>query len=177
MSRPFKLSDIHLILLSTASERDSGAVLPAAPSIAGQQPQISKAVAQLLKHRLLEEIPAVVNEPVWREEGDDRLGLVITAAGRTAIGIEVANGEKGEGQKADGSASGVALSPRADSKSAIVIGLLQREQGATLSELVEATGWLSHTTRAALTGLRKKGHVIDKFKRDDTTCYRIAAVA
>jgi hypothetical protein len=40
-----------------------------------------------------------------------------------------------------------------------------------------ATGWLPHTTRAALTGLRKKGHVIEKTKRDDATCYRIEAVA
>jgi hypothetical protein len=39
--------------------------------------------------------------------------------------------------------------------------------------MVEATGWLPHTTRAALTGLRKKGHVLEKSKRDDATCYRI----
>lgn len=30
--------------------------------------------------------------------------------------------------------------------------------GASLDELAGATGWLPHTTRAALTGLRKKGH-------------------
>lgn len=40
--------------------------------------------------------------------------------------------------------------------------------------MVEATGWLPHTTRAALTGLRKKGHVITKTKRDDVTVYQIA---
>ncbi|HKX80142.1 MAG TPA: DUF3489 domain-containing protein [Novosphingobium sp.] len=39
--------------------------------------------------------------------------------------------------------------------------------------MVDATGWLPHTTRAALTGLRKKGHVIEKSKRDDVTCYRV----
>jgi len=44
-------------------------------------------------------------------------------------------------------------------------------------ELVTATGWLPHTTRAALTGLRKKGHVVEKTKRDDATCYRITEVA
>ena len=49
--------------------------------------------------------------------------------------------------------------------------------GATLAELVEATGWLPHTTRAALTGFRKKGHVIERSKRSDVTCYRIAAAA
>jgi hypothetical protein len=34
-----------------------------------------------------------------------------------------------------------------------------------LGELVEATGWLPHTTRAALTGLRKKGLTLDRAKR------------
>lgn len=60
------------------------------------------------------------------------------------------------------------------SKIAAVIALLQRGQGATLAELIEATSWLPHTTRAALTGLKKKGHVIDKAERGDATCYRIA---
>ena len=36
-------------------------------------------------------------------------------------------------------------------KQDLIIGLLQREEGATLGQLVEATGWLPHTTRAALT--------------------------
>lgn len=66
-------------------------------------------------------------------------------------------------------------SPRAPSKISLVLDLLRREEGATLAEMVEATGWLPHTTRAALTGLKKKGHTIDKSKRGDVTCYRIAA--
>jgi hypothetical protein len=56
-----------------------------------------------------------------------------------------------------------------------VIALLERTEGATLGEMVAATGWLPHTTRAALTGLRKKGHSIDKAKRGEETCYRIVA--
>jgi hypothetical protein len=48
---------------------------------------------------------------------------------------------------------------------------------ATPIEMVEATGWLPHTTRAALTGLRKKGHAIAKGKRGDVTCYSIVAGA
>ena len=58
-------------------------------------------------------------------------------------------------------------------KATLVLDLLRREQGATLPEMVDATGWLPHTTRAAITGLRKKGHVIEKSKRDDVTCYRV----
>lgn len=54
-----------------------------------------------------------------------------------------------------------------------VVALLRREQGATLAELTEATGWLAHTARAALTGLRKKGHVLEKGKRAGVTCYHV----
>lgn len=54
-----------------------------------------------------------------------------------------------------------------------MVELLQRPQGATLAEMVQATGWLPHTTRAALTGLKKKGHTIAKDKRGEVTCYRI----
>ena len=68
-------------------------------------------------------------------------------------------------------------SARAPSKIASVVALLERPEGATLAELVEATGWLPHTTRAALTRLKKKGHLIAKDKRGDVTCYHIAASA
>jgi hypothetical protein len=63
---------------------------------------------------------------------------------------------------------------RADTKQALIVGLLERQQGATLDELVAATGWLPHTTRAALTGLRYKGCTLDKSSREDgKTAYRI----
>ena len=61
-----------------------------------------------------------------------------------------------------------------ETKQALVLGLLQRKQGASLAELVEATGWLPHTTRAALTRLRQGGHDLQKEKRDTgETAYRI----
>jgi hypothetical protein len=63
------------------------------------------------------------------------------------------------------------------SKISVVTDLLKREQGATLDEMVKATGWLPHTTRAAMTGLKKKGHTIARDKRNDVTCYRITASA
>ena len=61
------------------------------------------------------------------------------------------------------------------SKISLVADLLRRKDGATLAELVTATGWLPHTTRAALTGLRKKGHDIERGSRDGVTIYSIAA--
>lgn len=58
---------------------------------------------------------------------------------------------------------------KAASKISTVVELLRRDVGATLDEVVTATGWLPHTTRAALTGLKKKGHTIEKSRRDDVT--------
>ena len=50
--------------------------------------------------------------------------------------------------------------PRDRSKLAPVINLLWRADGATIVDLTQATGWLPHTTRAALTGLRKRGYAV-----------------
>jgi hypothetical protein len=62
--------------------------------------------------------------------------------------------------------------PKQKTKSARVLDLMEREMGATLAELIEATGWQAHTIRAALTGLRKKGHAIERRKRDGLTASR-----
>ena len=55
----------------------------------------------------------------------------------------------------------------------LVIGLLQRPSGAALDEMVAATGWLPHTTRAALTSLKKKGHLVTSEKSAGVRRYRI----
>ena len=63
------------------------------------------------------------------------------------------------------------------SKTGMVLELLSRADGATIEQIVEATGWLAHTTRATLTGLRKKGHVIISEKREGADrVYRVEAV-
>jgi hypothetical protein len=41
-------------------------------------------------------------------------------------------------------------------KQQIMIDMLSRPEGATIEELVEATGWLSHTCRGAMSGAFKK---------------------
>lgn len=50
--------------------------------------------------------------------------------------------------------------PREGTKMSGIVGLLLRDTGATLIELIAATDWLPHTVRAALTGLRKRGFVV-----------------
>ena len=53
--------------------------------------------------------------------------------------------------------------------------LVVRDEGATLDQMIAVTGWLPHTTRAALTGLRKKGYVISSDKVDGARTYRAVA--
>ncbi len=68
--------------------------------------------------------------------------------------------------------------PKAETKAKLVERLLKARNGASLTELVEATGWQAHTRRAFLTGLRKKGKAPIRDKRKDgTTFYKLATAA
>jgi hypothetical protein len=63
------------------------------------------------------------------------------------------------------------------SKRSAVIALMSRDGGASVEQMMAATGWLHHSTRAVLTGLKKKGHIISKEKKDGTTFYMIKGAA
>ena len=62
-------------------------------------------------------------------------------------------------------------------KAATLLALLQTGTGASLEEMVEATGWQAHTVRAAMTGFRKKGHTIDKHVEGNTTVWSAKSAA
>lgn len=70
---------------------------------------------------------------------------------------------------------GSAATAKASSKNENVIALLERDGGASLAEITDATGWLPHSARAVLTGFRKKGYTIDKLKTDGVTRWSITA--
>ena len=66
--------------------------------------------------------------------------------------------------------------PRDGSKQALLVELLSRPEGASLGDFVSATGWLPHTTRAALTGLRRRGYAIERNTTGDgPSRYRVTA--
>ena len=78
---------------------------------------------------------------------------------------------------APASAESAPSAAKPQTKASLVVDLLGREEGASLTELSEATGWLPHTCRAFLTGLRKRGQMPEKGKRDDgVTFYRLPPV-
>ncbi len=61
-------------------------------------------------------------------------------------------------------------------KADTILDLLRRPTGTSISELTKATGWLSHSVRAALTGQRKKGREVVRTKDNQgVTRYYIAA--
>ena len=65
--------------------------------------------------------------------------------------------------------------PKRPSKQQLLADLLLRDSGATLDEMVSMTGWLPHTTRAALTGLKKKGYALSSDKVEGVRTYRAVA--
>ena len=54
-----------------------------------------------------------------------------------------------------------------------LIQLLQQPEGATLAELTAALGWLPHTVRSAITGLKKSGHAVERIKGEEGSSYLI----
>lgn len=61
-------------------------------------------------------------------------------------------------------------SPRMVDPRSRMIALLERGEGASVAEIVEVTGWQAHSVRAALSGLRKRGVVIERIGRDGRAC-------
>lgn len=55
---------------------------------------------------------------------------------------------------------------------------LARDDGATIDQLANATGWQKHSVRGAMAGtLKRKGHHIASTKADGVRRYRLVPVA
>jgi hypothetical protein len=146
----------------------------------------SKIAQSLIDKGLMREIRANTQMPVWRQTDDQGpFSLIITKQGRLVIGVD---GEAESTPVTDepsrklpaernvpSGASPVAGAPREGTKLAEVISLLRRKQGVSVEDLISATGWLPHTTRAALTGLRKRGYDVERTRPEEggRSLYRI----
>jgi hypothetical protein len=164
-----KLNDTQTVLLSTASQRHDGSVFPLPARFARSSDRVIKALTGLLKTALAVERETSEAASICRIDGDIGFGLFITPAGLAAIGVS--------DEDIGVSPPAAPAAPVRATKSAMVVTMLSQSEGATLAELVAATDWLPHTTRAALTGLRKKGHAIVRTLRDGTSHYSITVAA
>jgi DNA-binding MarR family transcriptional regulator len=177
-----KLTDAQLIVLSKAAQREDGAAhVPDRMNKAAA----AKVGASLVARRLMREIRAKPGLPVWRiEEDGRRICLIITRAGRDAIGVademrqahqptEAPSAKRSSAAPKTGRPPNSNL-PRSGSKQALLVAMLANDEGSPLTALVEATGWLPHTTRAAITGLRKRGFAIERTRDEKLgSLYRI----
>jgi hypothetical protein len=60
-----------------------------------------------------------------------------------------------------------AAGPREGSKTAQVVAMLQRKNGATLEEIMDKMGWQKHTVRGFMAGAMKKaGYTVESFKSE-----------
>jgi hypothetical protein len=187
-----KLTDTQLIVLSKAVQRNDGcAQLPDGISKSAAR----KLGAALVAKKLMREVHSKPGMPVWRGDQEDRpVSLVILKAGRDAIGVDedtappatkaaakagpVTEPGKGGMAKSTGLSDGEAVAASVSgSKRSQVIGMLSAPAGATVTELVAATSWLPHTTRAFLTGLRKEGFAVERQRSQGAavSTYRIVA--
>jgi hypothetical protein len=172
-----KLSDTQLVILSVASQREDRAVVLPNRLTGGAANKVVKALAN---KGLVEPVAATPGKPIWRESEDGRhVALRITDAGLLALGIEpdapaqekapaeepgparTRKGDKKLDAKADETAAEAAPSTglrqrRTGTKQALLIEMLKRPEGATVPEIMDATRWLSHTVRGAISGALKK---------------------
>ena len=146
-----KLTDTQLTVLTAASKREDGAILPLPKNLKGGA--ATKVVDALIRKGFVERIagggPAGDGAPK------------ITREGLTAINADPDKGapaaEGGQSGKpapsARRKASKAATAPegpkaprkvREGTKQAALIDMLRREEGATIGQIVEATGWRSH---------------------------------
>ena len=165
-----KLSDTQAIILSAAAQRGDRIALPLPESLRGGA--AAKVVGALLAKGFLQEIDSDMRkgEPVWRETGDGHgVTLVATDAGLAAIGIEPEDAntapagatdapteEPAPDTPAEAKAAPKARTPREGTKQATLIAMLRAPDGATIEEIMAATGWQSHTVRGAMAGALKK---------------------
>jgi hypothetical protein len=140
------ISNAQRAILTAACTTDDRLVRPKHVKLKGGATGV--VLTSMLKRGLVEEVAAGEDDYAWWSgEGDKLLALKVTSAGCEAVGVGAAPVE---------TQPPAAKTFRAGTKQATLIALLQRKEGATLDEMVAATGWLSHTVRGAMAGALKK---------------------
>lgn len=157
-----KLTDNQRAVLSAAARSANLVAWPLPKRLKLSPGSAAIVIRGLLQKGLLEKRPAIGTDAVWKEKKGSCFTLVITKTGLVACGIQPADDSPPKASVAAKRVIVAAVSqderrmPRAGSKLAMLVGLLGRDEGATIEELVEATGWQAHSVRGVLSGALQK---------------------
>jgi hypothetical protein len=157
-----KLTDAQLVMLSAAAQREDHC-LTAPDKMKGAI--LAKVSGKLVKLGLVREVRANAGMPVWRRDNAGQsYALKLTAAALKAVPVgegseeAITTSKAMRPQTADATSAAdpdvigepaKTLTPRAGSKLARVIDLLQRSDSATILHLIEETGMLANSGPAA----------------------------
>ena len=153
-----RLSDTQAVLLTAAAARPDLTLLPVPDTIRLNGAALDRTVRSLLSRGFIAEKSVVAGRTRRSKWASNP--LVITPAGFAAIGIEVPNAAADPAADAQTSQPQPVAAGRPErpaGKMGVLLDAVARPKGATLDELTTASGWLPHTTRAALTRLRQRG--------------------
>ncbi|WP_375461432.1 DUF3489 domain-containing protein [uncultured Enterovirga sp.] len=154
------LSKTEAKILTEATGREGGLL------------QLPESMKDVTRQRLLGKLETAGLIVAAGPQGDDP---VLTPAGYRAVGQKPPRGKR-KAETIAGAEPVAVVSTRPGTKQELIVSLLGRPEGASLDELIAATGWLPHTTRAALSRLRSAGRELVKSPREDgRTAYSIAA--
>ena len=142
-----KLTETQTIILSAGAQRPDNIAMPLPKGLHGAAAK--KIVTMMIGRGWLEEVDANLRkgEPLWRETGDGHgTTLVVTGTGLLAIGIEpvVVQTMAAVRKRVAEVPVSKLPTPRAVTKQAMLIAMLQAPEGATMEEIIAATGWQAH---------------------------------
>jgi hypothetical protein len=172
-----KLSDTQAILLAAAAGRPDLSLLPVPETINLKGAALDRTVTALLSRGLVAD--AAVGGRAKPPKRSSKQ-IVITPAGVAAIGVEISEASPEQSQEepnAELQTETADCSERLGGKLGVLLDAVAGPNGATLEELTKASGWLPHTTRAALTRLRQRGFDVRLAITDGRKAYHLVPAA
>lgn len=175
-----KLTDAQLVLLANAANRNDGSILPLPRKSKLDRESADSIFMDLIRRKLVAERQAAGTAQIWREDDAGRpVALTIAPAGLRAIGAAPDRGRarvdpktkrttkpgtgkassskghrhptrKSPGRSAKGQTPAPSATARAGSKQAKLVEVLRQATGASLDDMVKATGWQPHSVRGVL---------------------------
>ena len=158
------LSKAQAALLAAATARSDLSVLPASETLRLKGAALERTLKALLGRGLIAAAPTAAGAKMSKWVGGPTRGAgdrrrLINPAGLEAISVKSAQTGAGTADAVpEQRAHPETQRARPGGKLGVLLDAVSRPEEATLEDLAAASGWLPHTTRAAITRLRQRGY-------------------